>query len=327
MGELKIFFVPPYNIYMADLEPEKKAELEAQLIAKGVPENVANYAVEQSPKHGTYLRQNLIAVILMIAMFALGAFLWWLVKGVNNAKAAAAAESIGALMYRTNFGVSFFVAVIGGFLGLQSILSYFQLFSKTRRTASFVYGMPDSNSGFSWFKKPDSSLAPDDYIRAFFGRMAQVCLKLAALIFGIAVLVGTKEVYSYEIIGETQISESRLLSLSGLETQSIDDIDYVELGCNHVTGRGASTNLVYRIRMKNGSKIYLESAVPVHGNWLDNAMRIDADLEKKGVTFKRWSWRNRHPLHPECLRAQRRKNSPEDYERILKLLRADGLSE
>ena len=134
---------------MADLKPEKKTQLEAQLIASGVPENVANYAVEQSPKYRNYLLQSLIMFILMMAMFALGVFLWWLVEGVNNAKAEAATETIGALMYSTNFGVSFVIAVFGVIFLLLPILSYLQLFSKKWRTASFVYGMPDTNSGFS----------------------------------------------------------------------------------------------------------------------------------------------------------------------------------
>jgi len=68
-------------------------------------------------------------------------------------------------------------------------------------------------------------------------------------------------------------------------------------------------------------------AVSLRGNWLDNAILIDAAIEDAGVTFKRWSWLNRDPLHPACLGAQLRVLGEEDYDKLLKLLRVKELAE
>jgi len=130
-------------------------------------------------------------------------------------------------MYKTNFGISFIIALFGAIFMMLPLLAYLQLSSRKWRTASFVYGMPDRNSGFSFFKKPDPSLAPDDYIRAFFLHMAKASLKWMN-----AILLCAREVYTYELFSEDQMSQSRLLSLNGVESWSLDDIEYVELGCN-----------------------------------------------------------------------------------------------
>lgn len=312
---------------MAELSPDKKAELEARLISSRVPEHVARYTAEQSPKYRTYSLQTFIMIILMLVMFGVWLLLWSIVEGIDEARAMAAAKAAGALMYKSNFGISFIIALIGGFLVLLPLMSYLQLYSKKWRTASFAYGMGDWNSGFFLFKKPDPELEPDDYIRSFFTRMARVSLKWSSAIFTLATLVVFKEVNSYEVYDEGQIGEARLLSVSGLEMWDAEDIDYVELGCNHITGKNASDDIIYRIQMKNGSKLYMEDAEPVRGNWLDNALLIDVALEDAGVTFKRWSWLQRDPLHPECLGAQLRKLGEEDYDILLKLLRVTELAE
>jgi len=312
---------------MTDLSPDKKAEIKARLISSRVPEHVAHYTAEQSPKYRTYSLQTFIMIILMLIMFGIGFILWMIAESLSEAKATAAVETVGALMYKTNFGVSFIIALFGGFLVLLPIMSYLQLFSKKWRTASFAYGMGDWNSGFFMFKKPDPELAPDDYIRSFFTRMARVSMKWSAATLAIATLVGVKDIQAYEVYGETQIGQAKLLSVSGLNMRETDDIDYVELGCNHITGKNASDDIIYRIKMKNGDTLYMENAKPVRGSWLDNAAAIDAALEKDGVTFKRWSWLKREPLHPVCLRAQNQKHSAEDYKKILNLLRVSELQE
>lgn len=130
------------------------------------------------------------------------------------------------------------------------------------------------------------------------------------------------DVRSHTLYTREGVVRRQFFPWQGAEMRSWSDATRVEVGCNHVTGRNASDDPVYKILFRDGSTVRLDDAVPLGASWLDRVEQIDTHLSESGALFRHWQWLDREPLHPECLAANRARLSRGDYQRLLTLLRA-----
>ena len=305
------------------LEPEKS--IQAQLEEKGVPADIAEYAANQSPLAIINTVYAFSIAIVMGLGFLIGAiFLWQPAETLNNKLAASFAENVGALLYRTNFGVSGLIALFAWIFLSCAICGLLPLISKKLLASSFVYGI--LNDKVTKIKPLRPNISPPQYLRKYFIRSTKFLFFPALFLTLIALLVGFKEINSYSVFGEDKFVIAPILSFSGKQTYSNTDIRSIELGCNHVTGKNRSDKLVYKITFKDGKSLRMEDAQALHGTWLQNAVKIDAGLKENGFEYKRWKWGNRDPLHPDCLTAQRNKHTESEFNQIASLLQIGHFS-
>jgi hypothetical protein len=103
----------------------------------------------------------------------------------------------------------------------------------------------------------------------------------------------------------------------------------VALGCSHSAHRRTTKHdrnrIVYIIQFPDGDVVHLYDAVPLQGSWLDAAQTMDQILRGSGAEFSRWNWLGQDPLHPSCLRWFQDRYTVQDYARLQRLLRIGEL--
>lgn len=313
-----------YLLYMPKLSSDEKRQALLEAITKkDIPEHIAEYALDQNPSMAIYFLYGLFFLIVLILGFIAGAVLnLGPLQSIANNNAANHASEIGAIFYITNYGFYRIIALFGWIFCTGAISSLLPLcMSEKKRASCFVHVVTDA--GGAMFKPKNNNLPPSEYIKKGFAKSAKLYTIPSVILMLSAGFVGIHELKSYKVLGPSQFVISPAMPLKAKQIYTLEDVSHIELGCNHVTGKNASDDLVYKINFKSEKSIQMEDAMPLTGTWLENAIEIDQALRNKGVEFKRWSWLSRNPLHPACLKAQKARHTAEEFDQILELLQVD----
>ena len=304
---------------------EKNAALADKLREQGVTDEVIEYVLSKNPSKVLSIISDFLLIFLLILGFAVGAVLWVAVGRYSGQAALEHALSIGGVMYEDIFGFSGLAALFGWICASGFITYSPQLNSERLIVSAFAYSLADnSKKSGSWrrtYLKADKSLEPEILTRWVFASQGKWMKWPAIMLFLVAFPLLELELKLHTIYTTEGFVERSEYGLGDWSNVSWTGVVSVELGCNHVTGRSKSDDPVYKINFADSRSIRLDNARSVRGSWIDGIEVIDAALVSGGAEFKRWSWPNRNPLHPECLAADRAKMSPEDFARLLTLMR------
>lgn len=309
-------------------------ETEEHLVALGVPRHVATYVAE----HRAPRVPNLSALgsfALLVGGFAVGAaWLWPTLEARLDHNARVAAEAAGALLYYHNFGVGLLIGVFAWIFTSGLIVGAIPMLSRRLSAGAFydsIVVAANSGDGLGaraarWgVEKMMRELKDEQDPRRYIERASFAWVRPMALI-ALASLALTGVVTFRELNAYT------LYSVQGYEARHIFPVSptvrlwsaatFVEVGCNHVTGKNASNDPIYNVHFRDGGSTRIDGAFPVTGSWLDGVERIDAALVRSGATFQPWTWMNRDPYHPQCLLAYAGELNQADYARLRRLIRA-----
>jgi hypothetical protein len=280
---------------------------------------------------------GIVMLIVMTLGFLVGAlYVWAPLEQITIDNSLRDAREVGAILYRENFGVSMVAALFAWIFVAGVVVGGLPLVSDRMAAHTFLeyyFGKPDPRPAVARAAAAAqatlSTRLEDEadarrYVRRFttgwVGWFAIPAIVLTLLSAALAIC----DVQSYTLYTRDGAADHPFFPWQSAQMRSWDDATRVELGCNHVTGRGASDDPVYSVMFRDGSAVRLDDAVAIGGTWLDRMEQIDARLIESGALFRRWDGPlNRNPLHPECLAANRTRLSRDDYQRLLTLLRAN----
>ena len=306
-------------------------DIQAQLVEVGVPQAVAEYAVSLKPSGWVFQALSWIFILIMVLGFLGGAFLWGYFENILDQNAQAAATNASAVLYQHNFGIAGLLALFGWIFAAGVITGQIQLLSDKLLSSAFVETILDPKNRLylsleTYLDRLRSyEHEPREYMkRACLGWINYI-LWPTLILFALAGAVLERELHTYEYYTLEGYVGKPLFPWESDKVYHWSNASYVELGCNHVTGKNASDDIIYDVTFQNGNSLRPSNALPVTGTWLDRIEQIDRVLASENKNFKRWSWLKRNPLHQSCMASYRKKWSSADYIRLEALLRVDEL--
>lgn len=300
------------------------------LRAAGIPESVTEYAIAQNPSGVIYAIGTWSYVAVMIAGFAIGGFALIGLEPIFEAPARASAEAADAVLFYFSGGWSALIAIFGWiFASGWIVYSYFASSPRLRASLFVLSFLDPKNAPYARMMTPLKKLEhlsdPEDYVTAVVRRWANLAFWPAAVLFALALVALDREVRTYTLYSRDGFVATPFFPWSQDVRRDWKDAAHAQTGCNHVTGKSASDSLVYLVTFADGREESLAGATPIDGTWLDGIEKLDAALVAAGVEFRRWKFRERDPLHPACLAANRRKFGA-DWPRVERLLRIEARS-
>jgi hypothetical protein len=248
------------------------------------------------------------------------------------------AELNGALLFKTNFGLSPVLCVFCWFVWVFAIFWNADEVWRGLHKSHFVFerfGTRVRCVARSRRRAATETFSKDPE-PARFARKKTRRGKVWGMLLAAVVLIGAtvgfvvREIQAYSILTATAYVESPLQLRSSSVSRPWSMAVSVELGCHHYDAprrryhaprRGPSNTLVYDIRFPDGASVRISETVPLQGSWLDAAEAIERALNEGGAEFARWRWLGQDPLHPKCLQWLRDSHTAYDYARIWRLLR------
>ncbi len=311
---------------MSDTDNETYSEEREALIAVGIPSHVIDYAISHKPSHWFYTSMAWVFITVMVAGFIAGAFVWGALEDLVGQNALLGAKKLDALLYYHNFGIAPLIALFAWIFAAGVVAYWLASLSRKMRASMFVYTILDSNNApYLKLGKSIESLQhesdPEAYIRQLFFGWLRIALWPAVILFALSGVVLEREFKTFSAYTIDGYVAYPLAPWDEVKSGSWSEAALVSLGCNHVTGRGASDDIIYRVKLQSGASHDVAGAYPVSGAWLDQVEKIDNTLRNSDAIFQRWQWLKRDPIHPKCLSAQGRRYNREELERIYHLLR------
>lgn len=312
-------------------EEDTGTALGAQLEAVGVPAAVAAYVEQQRPLFWISWLGQWGIIGLMLAGFAVGGvWLWPALERLTEANALAAAADEGALLVHSNFGSSLVIALFGWIFAAGAIVGVIGVMTPRLQASTFAFNMLNGQDALSrWavartVQTLSDESDPKTYVRKAVVSWQWWALGLGAFFLMLATYAVTRDVQAHSLFTRTHYVESPFLPWGSREPRPWSDVESVELGCNHVTGRNAGDDIVYKAHFRDGTTVFVDSAAALSGSWLEGLETIDTAIQRSGAEFRRWNWLGRDPLHPACL-AVMQSYYQGNYPRIERLLRVGQL--
>lgn len=264
-------------------------------------------------------------MIVMCAGFAVGGF--WIfpyLERLNARRAIEKGNEINALLIHVDTGFGILVALfVWIFLTLNVCLLLIRWLPMPLKGALF-FGISQEKSVPTTERDVDELMKHSDRPRnasELINRWAEPGIKkFSKILYPIAVItafLSYQETKVFSLYSESGFYQSGYFSESFTKWNQVSSI---ELGCNHVTGKNQSDDLVYKINFKQGASPRMEDAVALQGTWLESAAEINNILKDYSVNFKRWKWLDRNPLHPKCLSAQKESLTRDEFQQVVDLL-------
>lgn len=264
-------------------------------------------------------------MIVMCTGFAIGGF--WVVPYLERLNAQHALQKgleINALLMHADIGFGILVALfVWIFLTISACLLLIRLLPMPLKGALF-FGISQEKSVPTTERDVDELMKTSDTPRnasELINNWAESgIVKSSKILVPIALITAFlcyHETKVFSLYSESGFYKSGYFSKN---FSSWEEVSSVELGCNHVTGKNRSDDLVYKINFKQGTSTRMEDAIPIQGRWLGNAVKINNKLEGQSVYFKRWKWLSRDPLHSKCLTAQKNSRTRSEYSHVVDLL-------
>lgn len=306
--------------------------LRASLAHAGAPAHVIDHVISEARASRAPVGMKTVFLVVMVSGFLFGAFvLWPLFEAQTAANAQAHTLAANALMYHVNFGASMVLALLGWIFAAGAIASALFALTPPARAAALLYSARESHSPVgAWalrkMLEPAAGLVDAEaYVRRVINRSNLVGIVLALSIGALSAVALVRDVNTHSLFTEQAYIRSPFFPWGSAAPRLWSSAAYVEVGCNHIEGRNAGEDAIYRIVFRNGDSASLDSATHVRGSWLRNVELIDAQLRARNVPVRRWRWMNRDPMHPACLEAHRSWLGPEDFQRLSRLLRMGEL--
>ena len=304
---------------------KRNENLIAELRTVGIAEDLIAYLIDQRPSILLSTWSDIRILVLMVFAFGVGFFVWLYLSNISEMVALEHAQAVDAIFYADFYGFSMLAALFAWIL-IAGVLAANPAFVSQRVMASAFADnvIRDKNRNYLWKKayiNVDKTVPHDEQVRRIYAAQGAWGRKPGIVLLVIALLGFSYEVRVYTLYTDEGVIERSSYGFGDWETLSWSEATTVELGCNHVTGRDGSDDPIYQIHFGDETSRRLEGAIPLEGSWIDNILIIDVILEREGVQFKRWEWLYRDPMHPACLEKNRQTRSPEDYQKLLKLLR------
>lgn len=302
----------------------------------GLPQNISDEIVNIHDAKGSNNLSAWLYIVTMCLGFAIGVFwLWPLLTRLNDENAIGKANELGAMLFHTNFGIGLFIGMFVWIVLSSSIIAWLTKATPMPLKSKIFWGnLSQANSNrieHKWTKSVyqksiqklmESNDRPEnagDLINKLSKSLSRKVLLFSFPMILVTAFITYKEIQNFSIYSETGYYKTGFFSE---ETRSWDEAVSVQLGCNHVTGRNASDDIIYKVLFNDKVSKNIADAKPITGTWSQHALKINSVLESKNISFERWSWRNRNPLHLSCLDAQAIKYSQDEVLNILSLLRA-----
>ncbi|MEP3654576.1 MAG: hypothetical protein ABJO36_06745 [Litorimonas sp.] len=272
----------------------------------------------------------LLFMFVMIGGFAVGAVIWGIAENLTEQNAIQAAASVDGFSIDVNFGIGLLIGLFV-WIGLSGwiVALITKLVPMPVKGALFLSQIEPEKVTPEMFQKKTSFMESKDriknaseFIDTYFSGTLIKSAKYLAPLSVIVIAVSYAELHSYSVMSETGHHKSGLFS-NKMTVKKWVDAELVELGCNQTDDGG---NLIYEVTWPDGKSKRLPIDTSINGkDWLTNLESVDTKISSAGATFERWSWNNRNPLHPKCLRGFYAELGPEGKSRIDSLLRIDEL--
>ena len=303
------------------------AQIEKDLIELGLTLKAASEIASTWVHSFTRHSGHWITFFAMVGGFVLGAlFIWQPLELLSLATAIIAAYEAGAWSYIVNFGLSIllllFIWIFTSGI-LPGIVT--RLTPMPWKGALYLGALSDKSGGW-WYarltRQVIEKLEPQAEASRIIDTWAlKYCSALSKFVIPMLLLSGfllVRDVGAHSLYGPDGYTSSPFLPWANIQTIPWSEAVKVELGCNN-TDDGA--DIVYEVTFSNGKSTRVENGSPLQTSWLETLERVDAEISKSDVQFERWSWLNRNPLHPKCVRSFYSRLGEEDADRLMALLR------
>lgn len=303
--------------------------LENQGVSNQLAKEVAAYSPNSRFTLFYLLSTMSIFLVVMVAGVLFGS--WVLFSSSTVFKKAAEAE---AILYNNQFAVSFIILLFGWIFCAAIVVAFLMKFTPLNiKAPAFIQAI--TWSGFdgpfargrlmhSLREHPNPSSANElinNWGLRYITAVSKVALPI--LLIGMALYLLERDSWAY--INEDGYSENSVNPFMSTITISWDELEAVELGCNHT---GDSNFIIYEISGSSRSA-RLSSFQTTNGrNKIDTLIEVDSYIRNSGnAEFKRWQWLSRDPLHPKCLHYFRNELGEENYSPLFSLLRVGEFPE
>lgn len=310
---------------------EQRDEMAAKLASLGVPQNVIVYVLGLGGIGWFEFAFRTSFIAVMVAGFAAGGlWMWPFLEALTIHNAIEHARYAGGELYHANFGVSLVLAFFG-WICVAGWLVGVGFTSTPRLRANMLIANARMSNGpiERWamstaLKRVAGESDPEAYVRRWNALSLWIALLIGAVVLTISAFAVVRDVNTHDILTRSAYIRSPFFPWVATEPRLWRDAVEVEVGCNHVEGRNSYDTIVYEVKFADGASVDVALGTPWRGLWIDHVELIDSELRDAQAPFRRWSWLNRHPLHPACLAAMH-DSAGNQYSRIEHLLRIGEL--
>lgn len=252
-------------------------------------------------------------IFSLIVIGGFSATLFWLMPALEaevEQKAHSAAKHSSALLYHHNIGFGPLIGCVAWLMVGGWVEAAIKNISGNEQGAAtrLQFG----------FENQQDDLQSHHFIARFLRQISKHIGLISILFLLVSVLVTARELNAYVLYFSDRYEQRHTLQLDPT-VRYWTDATFVEVGCNVGS---QSSNPVYRVHFKDRSAAYIETASPISTTWLTQMEKIDASLVQAGAQFKPWSWLDRDPYHPQCLKEFADLLGPTDFARFERLIRA-----
>lgn len=274
------------------------------------------------------------AWLIMVGGFAVGwLWLWPFGEHINHQFAERKAAEIDAVLLDLNFGWGLVVCMVA-WITLSATLAGLicRLLPAPYKTTFFLGLIDDSNLRHFSQKALTRALegtpnyhSASDLANAWSEKFMPETSKYAVPLMLIGAILFLSDINRYGAYTADAYHRSSWLPWANGAVIGWSEAERVQIGCNQ-TDDGSS--LVYKVWFQNGETIRIEDSIPSrHYSWLDGIETVDRAISNNGAEFQRWSWLNRNPLHPRCIREYYTHLEDDEHDRFRQILRIGQFSQ
>ena len=311
--------------------PLTRGEIREVFDDYNIPENVTNFVLKfnLSSRFSWLYRYNtpIFAVIGIIIAFPLNIWL----NELQEQTVLSAAQKQVALFYDSDPATNLIAFLIVIILLAHTVSRYIPLLvSPDLKSQIFIRDYISIKNKtflkfpFKWLRlrKPREKISsPIEYLNQHFLSEFRFFRNIAVLGTLAMLALISQNLNAYTLITKDGVQHNSILPWDGKVSKDWGEVKSVTIGCRHTED---SDYIVYQLNFKSDKPYRMTSMKPVEGasrgDWLSALETLDAILRGNNVTFEhRKSAGN--PLHPECLKAQEARYTPQEMQRLRRLLR------
>lgn len=307
-------------------EADRWNEARETMAGEGVPAPVIEHVLSLQPKNWIYQLSVWSFIAVMLVGFGVGAVLWVVCERLIEAEARAFAPTVGGILFDTNFGIGFLFFLFAWICISGLAVSALFMRSPRVRATLFVFTLLDPKNRYALtfgnaLQRLSGITDPDEYVAAALRGPDKWLGSIGAALAAVGLIFLNWEFNTYTLYSPQGFVAKPLFPWEEVKRGDWSDAESVELGCNHIVGKNASDDIIYDVNFADGASRRVSAATALNGDLVGALEAIDRTLRGAGVRFERWQWLQRDPLHRECLAAQKRRFSAEDYRKLERILR------
>jgi hypothetical protein len=301
-----------------------------------IPEDVTNFVLKfDLTSRCSWLYRYSTPAFAVIGILITYPLLLWLDE-LQEQTVLSAAQKQAALFYDTDPATNLIAFLIVIILLAHTISRYIPLLVSPKLKAQiFIHDhMSVKNKLFLKFpykllrrRKPrEKTSSPIEYLNQHLRSEFRFFRNIAALSALAMFALISQNLNAYTLITKDGVQQTSILPWTDKVSSGWGEVKSVTLGCRHTKD---SDYIVYQLNFKSDKPYRLTSMKPVEGasrgDWLSALEKVDQILIDNNVVFEHRKTPDNIPVNSKCLKAQEARYTPQEMQRLRRLLRISTL--